>query len=201
MLKNIKLYAAELLGTFGLALAVTLSLSGTFPVPTPVIAGLTLGLFVYTIGHISGTHINPAVTVGAWSIGKINTQDAIWYIVSQFLGAGLALYLSRGWVTPASLSLVNSFSVLFGELLGTFFFTFGIASVIYKKTPALLSGVVIGGSLLLGISIAASLSNGVLNPAVALAIGSLSLSYLIGPLLGAILGMWAFRWLAGEIYQ
>jgi glycerol uptake facilitator-like aquaporin len=87
--------------------------------------------------------------------------------------------------------------IAFAELLGTFFFTFGIASVVYGKTPSAMSGVVVGGSLLLGISIAALLgSNGVLNPAVAFGIGSFGFAYVFGPIVGSILGMQAYKYLA-----
>ena len=185
-----KKYLAEFLGTFGLTLAVLLSLSGTFPIPTPAIAALTLGLFVYSLGHISGTHINPAVTIGAWSIGKIGAKDAIGYLIAQFAGASLAAALASALVTAPVLNISNALPVGIAELIGTFFFTLGIASVVYGKTPSEFSGVVVGGSLLLGISLAAGIgSNGVLNPAVALGIGSFNLTYIIGPIIGSVMGM------------
>ena len=193
-----KKYIAELIGTFALTLAVALSLAGSFPVSTPVIAALTLGLFVYSIGHISGTHINPAVTIGAWFIKKINFIDALFYIVFQILGAILAIIVSHLMITATSLTVSSSLPTLFAELLGTFFFTFGIASVIYNKTPSVMSGIVIGGSLLLGISVASILSNGVLNPAVALGINSFSLAYVFGPIFGSILGMSTYKILSRE---
>jgi glycerol uptake facilitator-like aquaporin len=192
-----KKYIAELLGTFTLALVVGLSLKIAFPVATPILAGLVLLLFVYSIGHISGTHINPAVTIGAWSIGKITASDALMYIIAQIIGAGLALIVISQTVGLAVLTVTNSWGVGGAELLGAFFFTFGIASVVYGKTPQDASGLVVGGSLLLGISIAAMLgSNGVLNPAVALGIGSLNLAYILGPIIGAVCGMQVYKHLA-----
>ena len=191
-----KKYLAEALGTGTLTLVVALSLSENFPVSTPVLTGLVLALFVYTIGHISGAHINPAVTIGAWSLKKISNQDALMYIIAQTIGAGIAMFALSSVMSPANLSIVASRTVFFAELIGTFFFTFGIAAVIYEKTPSVMSGLIIGGSLLLGITIAATLgSNGVLNPAVAFGIGSFNLLYLLGPIVGSVLGMQAYKYL------
>lgn len=194
-----KKYLAELVGTFCLTLVVALSLAGRFPVPTPVLAALTLGLFVYSIGHISGTHINPAVTIGAWSIGKIGGKDVIGYLVAQFAGAGVAMALAASAGAYPDLVVGSAVTVGVAEALGTFFFTFGIASVIYGKASGMLSGMVVGGSLLLGITIAALLgSNGVLNPAVALGIGSFNLMYVLGPVIGAMLGVQTYKYLKSE---
>lgn len=189
-----KKYIVEALGTGALTLAVGLSLVGIFPVPTPILAALTLGLFVYTIGHISGTHINPAVTLGAWSVGKIETKVAIFYIVAQMVGVGVAMLFMSKFATLTDLTVSGEGVIGLAEFLGTFFFTFGIASVVYGKVSGALSGVVVGGSLLLGISIAVGLgSNGVLNPAVAFGIGSWGLMYVLGPIVGAICGMQAYK--------
>ncbi len=192
-MKNFNKYAAEFVGTFALALVVSLSISGTFPISTPVLAALTLGLFVYTLGHISGTHINPAITAGALSIGKISFQNAVAYWVAQFLGAGLAMVVADQMSSSVTLTVSASPWIAIAEGLGAFFFAFGVASAIYGRTPKDVLGVVVGGSLLMGISIAASVSNGVLNPAVALAIGSFNLMYVLGPVVGAVLGMWAYK--------
>lgn len=189
-----KKFIAEAIGTFALALTVGLSIVGVFPVPTAVLAALVLGLFVYSIGHISGAHVNPAVTIGAWSIGKIAVKDAILYIVFQFIGASVA-YGVLSWVAQVpTLSVSNGWMVGLAELIGTFFFTFGIASVVYGRTPGNLSGVVVGGSLLLGIAIAMIIaSNGILNPAVALTVGSFGVMYIIGPIIGSVLGMQVYK--------
>lgn len=192
-----KKYLAEGLGAGLLTLVVGLSLSSSFPVATPLLAAITLGLFVYSLGHISGTHINPAVTIGAWSIGKISNREASLYLAAQCVGAVGALMILSFISTPMVLTISNSLSVGLAEGLGAFFFTFGIASVIYGRTPGLLSGVVVGGSLLIGIAISATIgSNGVLNPAVALGIGSLGTMYILGPIIGAVLGMQVYRYLS-----
>lgn len=196
-----KKYLAECVGTFGLTLAVLVSLSGSGAVPTPVIAALTLCLFVYSIGHISGAHLNPAVTVGLFSLGNISFKDAVAYIVSQVLGAIAAMYIGGAMAHGAAVLALNTPAVFFAECIGMFFFAFGIASVVRGKVPTQLSGIVVGLSLLLGISLASVLSNGVLNPAVALGIGSFSWAYLFGPIAGSMLGMWVFMFVAGEKRQ
>lgn len=187
-------YIVEALGTGVLTLVVGLSLAGTFPVSTPVLAALTVGLFVYSVGHVSGVHINPAVTIGVWSIGKIGNRDAFLYLVSQFIGASLALLFMGATITMTELTVANDSVIGLAELLGTFLLAFGIASVIYGKASSSLSGVVIGGALLLGIAVAVLLgSNGMLNPAVAFGTGSFGTMYVFGPIIGAVLGMQAYK--------
>lgn len=185
-----KKYIAEALGTFALSLIVLLSLGGVFPVPTSVLAGLTLALFVYSVGHISGTHINPAVTVGAWSLKKISSQDAVSYIIAQLAGGYGAMLVAGLFIDVSPMVSLPSGMILGAEALGALFFTFGIASVVYGKTPHDASGAVVGGSLLLGIAIAGLAGSlGVLNPAVALALGVFNWAYICGPILGAVVGM------------
>ena len=83
-------------GTFTLAFAVLGSVSVLAPViATPLIAALVLGMFVYSIGSVSGSHINPAVTVGLWSIQKIESIAAVKYILAQCIGGLLAFFRSR----------------------------------------------------------------------------------------------------------
>jgi aquaporin Z len=190
-----KKYVAEAFGTGVLAFMVGLSVTSTFVVPTPILAGLVLGLFVYSIGHLSGAHINPAVTIGAWSIGKIKTAEAGKYVASQFIGAGTALVLlSVLGVTLPPMMVSNDLTVGLAEMIGMVLFTFGIASVVYGRTPGPLSGIVVGGSLLGGIAIAVMLgSNGVLNPAVALTLGSFGVMYILGPIFGSVLGMQLYK--------
>ncbi|MEI8130661.1 MAG: aquaporin [bacterium] len=191
-----KKYIVEAFGTFVLTSAVCLSLVGKFPVSTPVLAGLVIVLFVYTVGHISGAHFNPAITLGAWSIKKIQSMEAFWYLVAQFAGSALALLLVMNTVGLPTLTVSMNWMTAFAEFLGTLLFGFGVASLLYNKVPHDFTGVVAGGSLLLGISIAALLgSNGVLNPAVALGIGSFNLVYAIAPIVGSVVGMNFYNYL------
>lgn len=192
--------AAEFFGTFCLTLAVLVSINNPdFPIPTPVIAGLTVGIFVYTIGTISGAHINPAVTVGLAAIRKIDLPSAVGYVVAQIAGAFLALGLGRVWFpSPEALVVGNTAGVGVAEAVGALVLLFGIAAVVLGVVPSQMAGIVIGSSLTLGIALAAHASNGVLNPAVALGIGSLSFAYVWGPIVGAILGALLLRALAGK---
>lgn len=189
-------YIAEAIGTFALTLAVGLSLASDFPVSTPILAAVTLGLFVYSVGHLSGTHLNPAVTIGAWSIKKISNEDAIAYLIAQFFGAAAALTLISTMATPVVLTASTDVMIGVAEAIGAMFFAFGIASVVYGKTPNQLSGIVIGGSLLLGIAFATLLgSNGLINPAVAMGVKSFNLMYILGPIIGSVVGMQAYKYL------
>lgn len=188
-----KKYIVEGLGTFSLALVVGLA-GVKMPAMVPALAALVVGLFVYATGHVSGAHFNPAVTVGAWSIRKISPTVAVSYIVSQFIGASIALLLVSQLVESSAVVIGESTMIGFAELLGTFFLTFGIASVIYGKTPSAASGLVIGAALFLGVTFSTFLgASGILNPALAFSLHSFGLMYVLGPIIGGILGMQAYK--------
>lgn len=190
-------YIAELVGTFLLAVAVAVSLAGKFPVPTPVIAGLTLGICVYTMGAISGTHINPSITIALLAIRKISLKDAAGYLVAQFAGGALAMIVARALLgSSPAVTVADTGAIFCAEALGTFVLAYGVCSVVHGKAPGPAAGLTIGGSLLIGISLAAPISNGVLNPAVALGIGSFSLVYALGPIVGALVAMFLYRFVA-----
>jgi len=199
-MKKYNAYLAEIIGTFALSFVVFLAVTGSnLPLAVPVMAGLTLGLFVYIIGAISGCHINPAVTVGLWSVGKIKWQDAVGYIVSQFVGASLAIVLGAllFHISQPQPSLgAFSLAVFCAEMLGTFFFSFGIASVVFEKVPHQMSGIVIGSSLLFGIIIASLAGSfGLLNPAVAFSLHAMNWTYLLAPLIGSVAGFNLYKWM------
>lgn len=192
---------AETLGTFTLVFAVLLASSASnFPIPVPVIAGLVVGIFVYTIGAISGCHLNPAVTIGLLSINKIKAPDALFYIISQTVGAILALIIATQLGNQITgIPALNNPLVLSGEILGTAILTFGIASVVFGKVSDGAAGAVIGGSLILGAFLASLVgAPGFLNPAVAVAAKSLTITTLIGPIVGGILGMQIYKFIASK---
>lgn len=197
-----KKYLAEFIGTFGLSFVVLVAVASTksLPMAVPLIAGLTLALFVYSIGSISGCHINPSVTLAQLSVNKISSKDAVAYIIAQFLGAFVAMFVAKMFVVT-SLAATGAFDgkVFLAEMLGAFFFNFGIASVVYGRAKEQMSGLVVGGSLVFGVLVA-SLAGaaGILNPAVALALSSMSVVYLVAPVVGAVLGFQVYGFVATE---
>lgn len=188
-------YIAELFGTFTLVLIVMLSVSGKFSIPTPILAASVLGTFVYTIGSISGSLINPAVTIGLWSINKLSNKDAVLYIIAQFAGALLAMFVSYVLVGAALIQMPPTTLIMgLAELIGTLLLTFGVASVVYGKVSKETSGIVVGASLFIGIAVAGVMgSSGIINPAVSLGVGLFNPVYLIGQIIGGILGFWIFK--------
>ncbi|MBI4231597.1 aquaporin [Candidatus Peregrinibacteria bacterium] len=196
---KLKAYLAELVGAFFLTAAVSVSLTVGTPLATPVVAGITLGLFVYTVGAISGAHLNPAVTIGLASVKKIGLKDAGLYVIFQIAGALLAMLVVRALTGAETvLQVSNAWDLGIVEAIGAFILVFGVSSVVWAKVDDDVSGLVIGGSLMLGIMLTGGLSNGVLNPAVAIGIGSISWMYLLAPVLGGVISAWVYKFLAGK---
>jgi glycerol uptake facilitator-like aquaporin len=191
--QKVAMVVAELMGAAVLASAVYAMVGRTtFPLFGGLAAGLTLGLLVHTIGSASGAHVNPAVTLGLWSVRKISTVKAVFYIAAQMLG-GLAAWGLINYFMGAKLQSIAGeefdWKILIAEATGTFIFAFGIASAIYQKYEGAKLAFTVGASLTIGILVASLGSNGVLNPAVAVGIQSWSWAYAVGPIVGAVLGM------------
>lgn len=185
---------AEYVGTFTLA-GVIIVMAQTIGQPflTGIAAALVLATFVTTVGSVSGAHLNPAVTLGLFSLRKVKALDAAAYLVFQFLGAFSALKLVEymyGQRLPGD-NFKGDFDmkVFLAELIGTAVFTFGIASVVNRKIEGYQGAAAIGTSLFMGIMIASMGSSSVINPAVALGANTFNLNYLFGPLVGALLAM------------
>lgn len=185
---------AEAIGTFTLVLAVQMVPHTANPIiATPLLAAIVVGLFVYTIGGRSGCHINPAITIGLWSIKKIETKTAFSYISAQIIGAALAIATAAYLIYDTAITfstIPSSLATFMAEAVGTAILAFGVAAVVYGKVKDEASGLVIGTSLLIGIAFATAIwSSGLLNPAVALAYSAIDISYLLGPIVGAVIGM------------
>lgn len=152
---------SEFTGTFFLALAALAT-----PAPFTVFAvGLVLLVFVYAIGGISGCHLNPAVTVGLVSARQFPLAEGVIYIAAQFAAAGVArLLVSHGWFghwgTYASAGAVE-------EFLGFGILMLAVAAVTQKRVTSAGSGVAVGPALMAGLL----MTGGVLNPAIAVAMG------------------------------
>lgn len=202
--QKIATLVAELLGTFILTFAVLSVSKSAIGIPyfVAIGAGTTLAILVLTIGKTSGAHVNPAVTLGLWSVRKIDTVQALLYIAVQFMGAAFAWRLYTYFIDASIPSIASKnfdWRILTAEAVGTLVFTFGIAAAIYQKYEGGKLAATIGGSLLVGIILASSIANGALNPAVALGIQSWSKEYVIGPLIGGLLGINLYALLfAGE---
>lgn len=189
-------YLAELIGTFFLAFAVGCAITQNFPLAVPVVAGLTLGLFVYTVGAVSGAHLNPAVTIAMASVKKINPKDAAFYVVAQLIGGFLAMYALKSWEIFPTLDVIDDFNIALSEAMGAFVLAFGVSAVVNGKVGGdSARGLVVGGSLTLGAMLASIVSNGVINPAVAIGIGSISVIYLLSPIVGAVIAAWVYKML------
>jgi len=173
---TLKAAAAELVGTFFLTLATLIS-------GTPYAVGLTLIVFVYAFGNISGCNINPAVTVGLLAARRLPLATGIVYIVAQVVGALLARGLAGSVATLPSTFAVASFA---GEFLGFGFLMLAVIADSDNYVPKSGSGIAIGGALAAGLVT----TKGILNPAVAIAMGQLFsltslLPALVAPLVSA----------------
>ncbi len=191
--QKIAMMVAELLGTMILAITVySMAARTSFPLFSGLAAGSTVAVFILTVGLVSGAHLNPAVTLGLWSLNKVRTSKAIVYIACQMLGGLAAWALIKYFMGHSLESLAGNkfeWKVFVAEAVGTAVFTFGVAAAVLEKLRAGKLAFTIGGSLLLGVMVASLASNAVVNPAVAVGIQSWNWAYATGPLLGAIIGM------------
>ncbi len=226
-----KKYAAEFLGTFWLVLGGCGSavLAAAFPEVgiglhgVSLAFGLTVLTMAYAIGHISGCHLNPAVSIGLWAGGRFPATSLAPYIAAQVLGgivAGGVLYLiasgaagfdvSKGFASngygahsPGGYSLL---AALITEIVMTMFFLLVILGATDKRAPAGFAPIAIGLALTLIHLISIPVTNTSVNPArstgVALFVGDWAVSQLwlfwIAPIIGAILGALAYRFIGSE---
>jgi aquaporin Z len=224
-------FAAEFIGTFWLVLGGCGSavLAAAFPDVgiglhgVALAFGLTVLTMAYAVGHISGCHLNPAVSVGLAVGGRFKTSELLPYVVAQVLGAIVAaavLYFiasgkpgfdlagglaSNGYAdhSPGNYSAASAFVT---EAVMTFMFLMIILGATDKRAPAGFAPIAIGLALTLIHLISIPVTNTSVNPArstgPALMVGGWALAQLwmfwVAPLIGAALAGMAYRWLGSE---
>lgn len=191
--EKIAMVLAEFIGTFTLASVVLAMIGRTnFPFFAAAAAAAAVALMTLVIGEISGAHLNPAITIGQWTLRKIETGRAIVFIAAQMLGGVVAWTLNEYLLNQSLKNIANAsfdWRVLIAEAVGATVFSMGVAAAIYKGYKGLELALTVGASLFVGILIASFGSNGILNPAVAVGVQSWSFVYATGPIIGAIIGM------------
>jgi len=226
-----KQYGAEFFGTFWLVLGGCGSavLAAAFPelgigfAGVALAFGLTVLTMAFAIGHISGCHLNPAVSIGLWAGGRFPAGKLLPYIVAQVLGgivAGAILYiiasgkegfdLAAGFASngygehsPGGYSLL---AALVTEIVMTMMFLIVILGATDKRAPQGLAPVAIGLCLTLIHLISIPVTNTSVNPArstgVAIFVGDWAVAQLwlfwVAPIIGSILGALVYRFIGRE---
>lgn len=204
-------YLAELIGTFGLvfcgtgAIVINEVSSGSIShVGIAITFGLIVMAMIYTFGDISGSHLNPAVTIAFAFIHKIKVMEASKYIVSQIIGALLAslvlhLLFPKSQNLGATLPAGSEMQSFILELILTFFLMLVIVHTSQgKKEVQNLAGIIIGATVLLEAMFAGPICGASMNPARSLAPALISGNlqslwlYIFAPILGGILA--ALSW-------
>ena len=228
---NKKLYLAEFLGTFWLVLGGCGSAMLSAGVPEVGIGlvgvslafGLTVLTIAYSLGHVSGAHLNPAVTIGFWASGSITADKILPYIASQIAGAivgAAVLYI----IVTGNGSTIGDFaangygehspgkySMLAGivtEFVMTFMFMLIILGSTYEKAPDGFAGIAIGLGLTLIHLISIPVTNTSVNPARSISqavfVGDWALSqlwlFIVFPIAGAALAGFISKILRKEEY-
>jgi aquaporin Z len=227
---NIQRGLAELIGTFWLVfggcgaavLACNFPASGIGFAGVSLAFGLTVLTMAYTIGHISGCHLNPAVTLGLWAGGRFAGKDIPLYVVAQVLGAVIAAYLlyfiasgQPGWEvggfatngfgehSPGKFSLIAGVTM---EVVMTFMFLVVIMGATDTRAPAGFAPIAIGLALTLIHLVSIPVTNTSVNPArstgQALVVGGWAIEQLwvfwVAPLIGGILGGVVYKALGAD---
>jgi len=219
-----KKYLAEFIGTFWLVLGGCGSamLAASFPsvgiglVGVSIAFGLTVLTIAYSFGHISGAHLNPAVTIGLWMGGRIGAKEIVPYIIAQVLGgiagAGVLYLIVTGNGSEIGTFAANGYdehspgkysmnAAIITEFVMTFMFLLVILGSTDSKAPAGFAGIAIGLALTLIHLISIPVTNTSVNPArsisQAIFVGDWALSqlwvFIVIPIIGAAL--------AGAVYK
>jgi aquaporin Z len=166
---------AEATGTYFLVFTIGMCVlspgAGQF---APIAIGLALAIMIYATGHISGGHLNPAVTLGVFLRGKATLSELVSYWIAQLLGAVLATFgvlFLKGDVAPSAAAIPVAESLL-AEFIFTGALVFVVLNVATARGTAGNSyfGLAIGGTVTVGAYAVGSISGGAFNPAVAVSL-------------------------------
>ncbi len=217
-MNSMKKYVAEFIGTFVLVLFAcgTAAVVGCNPdagtgyLLTALAFGLVIVAMAYSIGNISGCHINPAVSIAMLASKKLSCKDFVGYVVAQFLGAiaGAAILMlivgkDSGLGANALYDGNIGLSFLI-EVILTFVFVIAILGVTSKESNGAVAGIVIGLTLtlvhILGISFTGTSVNPARSFGPALMLGDLSniWVFILAPLCGGILAALVYNFLSSE---
>ncbi len=214
---NDKALIAEFIGTFTLifigvgAIAADHITAGALGLTGVALAhGLAIAVMISATAAISGGHLNPAVTIGLWTAKKIDTNNAVGYIIVQCLGAIAAAFLIKMAVPAEALATVNMGTPALGngvsasmglitEIILTFFLVFVIYGTAVDARAPKVGGLFIGLTVALGVLMGGPISGAAMNPArhlgPALLGGGLQniWIYWVGPVLGGILAAQVYK--------
>lgn len=219
-MNSIKKYIAEFIGTFVLVLfacgtAAVVgcdAANGAGYLLTALAFGLVIVAMAYSIGNISGCHINPAVSIAMLVSKKMSVKDFIGYVIAQFAGAIAGAALLMAFVGQESGLGANGlykgdiWLSLLIEIILTFVFVIAILGVTSKESNAAVSGIVIGLSLtlvhILGISFTGTSVNPARSFGPALFVGGDALTnvwvFLVAPLVGGVLAALVYKFLTSK---
>jgi glycerol uptake facilitator-like aquaporin len=193
---------AEFLGTavlvmIALILGQTTAVSYFIATSLAVTAAAVFMLF----NMISGAHTNPGITFGMWTARRIGTLRGITYIAAQLLGGvaswQLFQYLTNHTLTARSAAF--STPVWLAEVVGTAILAMAFAAALSRRFEQLYSGIMVGTAYFVGIVVAATASAGYINPAIALGSRAWSSAYVLGPLVGGLIGVNLYTYLMGPV--
>lgn len=216
-MNSLKKYVAEFIGTAVLVLFAcgTAAIIGCDTIAGYLTTALSFGLVIvamaYSVGNISGCHINPAVSIAMLVSGKMTFKDFIGYVIAQFAGATAGAWVlmkmvgkETGLGTNALVGDKEYFASIAVEVILTFVFVFAILGVTSKKENSSVSGVVIGLSLtlvhILGIAFTGTSVNPARSFGPALFVGGDALKnvwvFIAAPLVGGVLAALVYKFLS-----
>ena len=192
---------AELVGTFIFVFAIIAAVNSGSDL-TPLAIGYALMITVFATGHISGAHLNPAVSVGAWLRGAIDLTGMLAYVGAQLVGAALAGAVSFAIWPAGEATAIQTGPAFLVEALWTFVLVYVVLNVATSKANVNNSfyGLAIGSTVFVGAVAVGGVSGGGFNPAVALGLsitGAFDFAaywlYLLAPLVGGAVAALVFR--------